>query len=503
MKTFDTLTNLVANLGAGNAKTLADSFGMRSISDQELEAMYRGDWISRKIVDLPVTDMLRPWRAWQAENEQIEGIEDAERRHKVRQKLALAKAWGRLYGGAGMLIGADTSSPDKELRVESIKQGGLRYLTVLPRRMLQVHDMDYDPESPFFGEPQYYSLYTRAGTSIRIHPSRVLRFIGVPRPDIDLNPDGWGDSVLQVVYDAIHHAGLTSGAIAELVHEAKVDVIRMHELGDKLATSDGTSLVTKRFQAANMLKSINNMLLLDKEDEWDRKQTSFQGLSDVLVNYLQIVAGAADIPATRLLGTAPKGMNATGDSDIRNYYDMLDGQREDTLRPKLEFLDEILWRDAIGMVPKDAYFTFNPLWQMTAKEKADLAKTKAETTQIYANSGLIPDEPLAHGVTNMLIEDETYPGLEAEIEKYLASGGPLVPEEEEVDPDADVQPSEDDPEGDTEAVDRIAPHRSLTGPGYGSARHSELARQIGDELDARKRRAGYQRRAGGFPRRGA
>lgn len=483
MKILDTLTNLIANLGSGNSKTVSDCFGLRLLDDMQLEAMYRGDWISRKVVDLPVTDMLRPWRAWQAEGDVIEAIEEAEKRHNIRAKIAMAMHWARLYGGAAMIFGADTARPDLPLRIESIRQGSLRYITVLPRRMLNVVDIDYDPTSPFYGEPKAYVLNSRTNAGVQIHPSRVLRFLGSPRPDIDTNSDGWGDSILQVVYDAIHNAALTQGASAELVHEAKLDVVKIPNLGSMLSTDQGTDIITKRFTASNMLKSINNTLLLDQNEEHDRKQIAFSGLSDLLMNNMQAVSAAADIPATRLLGTSPKGMNATGESDLRNYYDMLSGKREDDLRPKLDFIDQILWRDALGLVPQDAYYTFNPLWQLTAKEAADLAKTKAETTQIYANLGLIPDEPLAKGVVNMLIEDETYPGLEAEIEKYLASNSELVPPDElgEIEVERaqlEVQSLRNGARKPA-ANDRVAPHRSLPSPRGGSERHAQYL----DEID--------------------
>lgn len=488
MKFVDTLTNLVAGLGAGNSKTPHDAFGLRQIGDQQLEAMYRSDWISRKVVDLPVEDMLRPWRAWQADKDTIEAIEDAEKRHQIRAKLALAMIWARLYGGSVMLFGADTALPSTELRLDRIGQGSLRYITVLPRRMLAVPELDYDPTSPFYGEPKYYTLNTKEGNGLQIHPSRVLRFIGAGRPDIDTNNLGWGDSILQVCYDAIHNAALTQAAAPELVHEAKLDVINVPNLGALLSTDQGTQTLMKRFSASNALKSINNTLLLDGAEVHDRKQMTFAGLSELMMSSMHIVAAASDIPATRFVGTAPKGLNATGEGDLRNYYDMLDGRRERDLRPALSFIDEILWRDALGAVPKDAYYMFNPLWQMSAKEKADIAFLKAQAAQIYAGLGLLPDEPLAKGIANMLVEDDIYPGLEIEIEKYLQTNG-----NELVSPDEmkqievqraqlELQSAQNGGEqGNTPpAKDHITPHLLLPNPRNGIARRVEYL----DEIDA-------------------
>jgi hypothetical protein len=54
---------------------------------------------------------------------------------------------------------------------------------------------------------------------------------------------------------------------------------------------------------------------------------------------------------------------------------------------------------------------------MTPKETADRDKLRAETSQIYANMGAIPDDALAVAVQNQLVEDGVYPGLEAALEE--------------------------------------------------------------------------------------
>ena len=60
-------------------------------------------------------------------------------------------------------------------------------------------------------------------------------------------------------------------------------------------------------------------MLVDKNDEFDRVSYNFQGLPDLMDRFAERLAAAADIPATRFMGQAPKGMNATGASDEKNY----------------------------------------------------------------------------------------------------------------------------------------------------------------------------------------
>ena len=427
MQFWDSLTNLAAQLGVGKSKAAGDQFSLRAMSQAELVALYRSDWLGRKIVDAPVFDMLREWRNWHADDKLITEMEAVERYWRVPSLMSRAARLARLYGGSAIIIGADTQRPEMPLTPASLKKGGLKYLTAVSLHELSTPDMDRNPSSPTFGLPRLYELTSSEIGNVRLHPSRVIPFIGNDRLDTLHAVDPWGDSVLASSYDAIHHAALAQTGIAELIHEAKVDVIRIPNLGANFATDAATSQLVKRFTTANTLKSINNMLLLDTQEEWDRKQTSFAGLPDILDRYLTIVAGASDIPATRLLGQSPKGMSSTGESDLRNYYDMLAGWRENAIGHQVARLDQILWLDAIGSIPKDAYAEWRPLWQLTPKEKADIAKTKAETSNMYFNMGAFDEQTFADAVANQLIEDGTYPGLEKAIDELRSS----LPREEQ------------------------------------------------------------------------
>lgn len=421
MRFLDGLQNLVAQLGVGKSKAAVDTFSLRYMTDAELSALYRSDWLGRKIVDAPVFDMLREWRQWNAEDDEIAAMEDAEERWQLQAIIGRALQYARLYGGGAILIGANGSNPEIELKPIEISRGSLKYLTAISRVELQAPEIERDPQSKYFGRPKYFILNAKGSVGVKIHPSRVIYFVGADRLD-PLVSDGWGDSVLAAAYDAIHHAALAQASIAELLHEAKVDVINVPDLDQMLTTPQGEAALVKRFTSANTLKSINNMLLLGKDETWNRKQTSFAGMPDVLDRYMQIVAAAADMPATRLLGMAPKGMNSTGEGDLRNYYDMLAGVRSNILGPNLKILDRIIWLDALGRIPKDAYAEWRPMWQLTPKEQSEIAKSKAETTQIYVNAGVFDENAFRVGIANQLIEDAVYPGLEAAIADLQPAG---------------------------------------------------------------------------------
>lgn len=407
---LDTLINLIAGLSTAKDKLAHDRFGLVLQDRGQLDAAYRGDWIARKVIDVPPFDMTREWRRWHAAPEQIAAIEAEEARLGVQRKVARALRLARLYGGAALVLGAGDGDPGQPL--PPLGRGALRYLHVMHRWEIAPGEIDRDVLSPGFGEPGWYQVASAGQRGVRLHPSRVVRLPGAELPD-GTGTDGWGDSVLQAVMDAIRHAGLAAQGVATLIHEAKLDVIRVPRLTQSLAQADYAKRLVERFTLANTMKGLVNALVIDKEEEWDRKQLSFAQLPEIMQQYLQIAAGAADIPATRLLGQAPAGLNATGESDIRNYYDRIAAEQRVTLGPALRRLDEALILSALGTRPPEIYSEWAPLWQLGAGEAAAIGKTKAETSALYAASRLIPPEVLARAVRNQVVEDGLYPGIEA------------------------------------------------------------------------------------------
>jgi hypothetical protein len=102
------------------------------------------------------------------------------------------------------------------------------------------------------------------------------------------------------------------------------------------------------------------------------------------------LSGGAAIPLTRLFGQSPAGLNATGDADIRNYYDMCSADQESRLRLPLTKVLQIANQSLFGK-PLDNNFGyyFNPLWQMSNSEKAQFAGNVVDSITKAVDAGLI------------------------------------------------------------------------------------------------------------------
>lgn len=435
----DGLANMVAGLGTERDKAAATYYTEPMLDEQQLVNAYRGSWMARKIVDIPAMDSCRAWRAWQAKATQIEVLEAEEKRLNVKGKVLEARKKARLFGGAAIYIdlGDDPSQP---MDLNRVKKGGIRFLTVMTRRQLVPSEMDTDPLSEFYGQPKSYTIASGSTGQVYIHPSRLVIFCGAELPDRDYATSAghaWGDSVLTSVMDAVKQAESASANVASLIFEANVDVITMNGLMDHVGTPDGERKVTDRYRLAAQGKGINKMLIIDGNEKYERKSANFGTLPELIDRYNQNGAGAADIPMTRFFGMSPGGLNATGDADLRNYYDRVAAGQELEMQPAMERLDECLIRSATGDRDAAIHYVWNPLWQMSETEKATVFKTKADAARTIAGTGgtsppLMPIEALSDALVNELLEDGTLAGLEAAMEEY----GKLSEQEEDPEDEA-------------------------------------------------------------------
>ena len=418
------LVNTMSKLGSDKDKGAQGNWHFTPLDQQQAENAYRSNWMARKAIDIPAFDMMREGWAWQCSKEEISLIEAEEKRLQVHSKVFKAIKQSRLLGGAGIIMSDGKDNHDQPLVLSTIKKGGIDFIRVMDRYQLSSGLLDFDPMSPSYMEPLYYDLIGAAGGTVRIHPSRVVRFIGAELPvDSQILYDRWGDSILDSIEIAIRDATAGQQGIAALVQEAKVDVYQIEGFMEGMKSEVYKKAVVERFSLVQSMKSTVNALVLDSKDEYQQKTINFAQLPDVQRLQLQIVSGAADIPATRYLSQSPAGMNATGDGDLNNYYDRIKAEQELKLREPLEKLMDVVVRSALGDRPDDCQFRFRPLYQMSEKEKADIFKTKADAARVLAGNGtgdlpLIPIEALSDSLVNSFIEAGDLPGLEAAMEEF-------------------------------------------------------------------------------------
>lgn len=433
LKLTDTIINIAANLGTERDKRSYSRWmggrgsyngfsnrsgfnGSLSMNRIQLEEMYAEDWVCGKLIDIPVDDMLREWRTvdFDGNDDMKEAFEKEEERLGVRESLTDALKWSDLYGGSGIVLGIDNCGHSLlPLNIDFVQKNSLKFIRTLDRWYLMPQDINYyDISQHNYFKPNYYRI---AGTAQMIHHSRMIRFDGVrmPRAVAQLNWL-WGISKLQRIQDALLNAAATPNIIASQMYECNFPVISVEGLASTLSSQGGEQRLQTRMAFVNLMKSMFNVTILDNKEIYDLKSPSLSGLDIFIDKFLGLACAAGDICLTRFMGISPGGLNSTGDSDLINYYDARKSDQERRIRPALNILDPIILRSTFGYIPKEFSWKFNPLWQLTSKDKAVVDLSNAQRDAIYVQNNILPPTVIAKelqkndtysGITDDLVED--------------------------------------------------------------------------------------------------
>ena len=394
----DAFSNPLFRLGYGSQSPLeATEYPLTRMTDNYalLNSLYRDNWVVQNVVGIIPDDMTKKWfaPAGAVGPEHLKELERVQRVTALRERVNEGLRWGRLYGGAAglIMIRGQEGMLGQPLELESIYPGTFQGLYILDRWQGVVPGMELVFEG---GEPvpAYYSITDARGNTVaKVHHSRLVRFTGRDLPFLERVAElYWGESEVEALYnDVVKHDNVAAN-MAALTFRANVDTMEVQNLDQLFSVTSGEQ--QRRFwnvmQAQSVMKSNFGMQLVNRGDQIKNTQYTFTGLQEVYDSMCLDLSGASRIPVTKLFGRSPAGMNATGESDLRNYYDYVDTLREAKLRPILEKLLPVLAMSAWGAVPDGLDITFPPLWTPTAAEVAEIALKKAQAIRDTFQAGL-------------------------------------------------------------------------------------------------------------------
>lgn len=430
--TADAFSNPLFRLGYGSQSPLeATEYPLTRMTGNYalLNSLYRGNWIVQNVVEIIPDDMCRKWFtvSGAVDPGDLRRLERAQTGAALRDSVNEGLRWGRLYGGAAglIMIRGQEGMLDRPLDLESILPGTFQGLYVLDRWCGITPEMSlvYDGRGRMV--PEYYSITGEGGITVaRVHHSRVVRFLGRELPYLERMAElYWGESEVEALYQDVVKHNNVSANMAALTFRANVDTMEVQNLDQLFSLTSGE--MQRRFwntmQAQSVVQSNFGMRLVNKGDQIKNTQYTFTGLREVHEAMCLDLSGASRIPMTKLFGRSPAGMNATGESDSKNYLDYIDTLRESQLRPILQQLLPVLAMSAWGEVPEGLDVAFPPLWTPKADEVAKIARDKAETIITAFQSGLVRADTAQKELKKL--EDET--GLFGSItdEEILANKG--------------------------------------------------------------------------------
>ena len=394
------LVNNASGLGTSLDKSEASFFTpTRLYWRSPLEVLYCQSWACRNAIDIPVFDMFQKWRT--CEDGDIEGSADQfkeeEDRVRLRERLPKAVAGGSLTGTGMLVLQTKEAPPEEPLEVERIRPGDLMAVQYFDRYDASIRDYDRDLMSPTYNEPDVYYFHPSRGGTMMVHRSRILRFDGITPTTMsgwEVYDQDWGTSEMVPVILSIMQDQVLASGISHLSQEASIPVLKVENLREVLA-GRGETEDTDAYdigKQVNELKSIYRLLMLDKGmEDFERVAVNFGGLADLMDRFSGRVAAARQIPKTRFLASSPAGMNATGESDLRNYYQMIESAREMKLAAaQIQKLDMVIARSAGLKEPPD--YEWPSMLEQSDLEKAEADNMKIKNLQMTLADGAIDED---------------------------------------------------------------------------------------------------------------
>ena len=446
LRAADKLVNAFTGTGTGKDPRSANTYYARPLTQYEIAAAYSGSGLMRKIVQIPALDMVREWRDWAGlDDDQAAAVFDEEKRLGLRQKVRQAEVL-RGMGGGALILGLP--GMPSQPAPDGIGTGKLAFVHVVSRWQLAFERLQDDATKPGFGEPEMWKLSTTTGQT-DVHPSRVVPFradttaaLAMPM-QWGLADAFWGESTVQQVLDAVQDNDTARGAFAALVHKARLLRIGVPGLLEWASTEGGTAKLQSRFAALTMAESIYNAVIYDAGDpeskggeKIDDASYNFAGAKDVMNAFAEFVAAISDIPATRLLGRAPEGLNSSGDSQQDDWDKMVRARQTLELDPCMDRVNPYLFQSAIGAKVKTASNEWAPLDTPSQKETAERFKTQMEAVEKLVQFAAMPERALNRGIQSLMVEEGYLPELEAALAE--------IPDDERygVQPDPSADPAE-------------------------------------------------------------
>lgn len=357
--------------------------------------LYSGNDIAALIVDVPVDEALRQGVKVRTEDsDETKCLSDWLTSNHVLSKLADAARWGRLYGNSALLLGTDDTVDRKEpLDLSKVK--ALNYLAVLDRE--EIAPESFNPDGSVRA---WFVTPLETGITSVVHSSRLVVFDGVKTPKRKKRDNsGYCYSVLDRVNEVIEQFCATYSNAGVLLADGNQAIFKVADL--KAMIGSDPEIVQKRFNFMNLARSVHRAIVIDAGDgmqppeEFTRNAAQFSGLADMMRMFVLRLSGAVRIPATILMGQSPAGMNATGESDLRWFYNRLEGYQKNDLEPALRRVIEVLRASKAWPYSDDGdiFFSWPELWGASESEKATARKTQAEADNIYWQMGaLLADE---------------------------------------------------------------------------------------------------------------
>lgn len=417
---MDSYTNYFENAGLYSFNAISHSkfMGYAFLSYLSQDAMINNG------ITIMADELTRKWGKCTSTNERSEAdlkkidekLEELNAKHRFRESAI----YTGFFGGCLMYMDlrkADGSQPDDaELELplyidgkdelNKAKLKGMKLVGLKPIEPINISPAEFnssDPKQDNFYKPTHFYVLGK-----KIHRSRFLYFADLIPPMV-LKPVYmfFGIPLAQLAFDYVQDFYSNKEAVSKIVK--KFSLLTFKTDTQKLL-QNGETGVQERIATMAKYRDNDSVFIVDiNEEDVAQINTPLTGLKEIWYANLELLPVIFKMPVTKLLQTSPSGFNATGEYDMRSYYDSVNTKQSVLFGEQIERLIDIICL-TLGIESKGIYFKWTSLFELSDKEQAEVNKVKADTDSVLNQIGAVSNVEVAKRLN--ADENSGYNGLE-------------------------------------------------------------------------------------------
>jgi len=362
----------------------------------QTSAMLSQNWLINKACTMPAEDASRNGYTTTVNDgvvvnaKILEFIRQKDKEFCVLPNCVEFIRMGRIFGIRIAIFEVESSDPtyyEKPFNIDGVRPYSYKGISQIdPYWVAPLLDFSSssNPADKNFYEPTWWLINGK-----RYHRSHLVIYRTCDLPDI-LKPAYiyGGIPVPQWIAERVY-------AAERMANEAPLLALTKRLYTLKLDSTKGMAnqeALNAHLTATTQMRDNYGMQVIGLEEEVQQFDTSLTDVDVVTMTEYQLVAAASEVPATKLLGTSPKGFNATGEFDARSYHQKLSGLQKHGLSPLVERHHQLIIRSEV--VPEfginfKTEVKWNPVDEPTSAEQADINLKKSQSDAQYVNMGAI------------------------------------------------------------------------------------------------------------------
>ena len=403
---------------------------------------------NRQIVSTRATEMTRKWIKFvvkgdgdsgkaDSKHERIAKIEDEFSRLQVRDRFRECVERDGYFGRAHLHLDTGHANDPDELkttigngrdaasRAKVSPERPLKWLTVVePMWTYPAVYNSFNPLDRTWYRPEHWYVMGRS-----VHVSRLLRFCSQEVPDVWKPAYAFGGlSMSQMAKPYVDNWLKTRQIVQRILGKFSQFVLKtnMTEVMGGMAADN----FMKRLAIFNATRNNDDIYALDKEmEDFVNVAAPLAGLDHLQAQAQEHLASVSRTPLVILTGISPSGLNASGESEMDCWSNLIHSEQENLFRDPLTTVLDFVQLSLFGDIDQDIDYEFLPIVEQTEEQKAALRKTNADTDAVLIETGVISQHEARARVANDAdspyadLDIDEMPDLEGEEEEGLMPSG--------------------------------------------------------------------------------